>query len=190
MYEAMACSTHGSEEKYRKHWMARPGDIVGRTIRLEPLDVERHLQELYNITNGEAYMENKAYDANEVWCFREAGPFKNAVEMQHSLREEMLMIESELNKNVSKETSLDKDAKISDFDQNGRNETEVSIINCGKEETSGDQGKKSRTKKSFKKLDLTGVQSKYLRYNKQSKPVFKDYLHKSNKPFIGYVSKV
>jgi RimJ/RimL family protein N-acetyltransferase len=84
MYEAMSCQTHGTEKKYREHWLARPFDIVGRTVRLEPLDKSRHLEEMFQITNGDAYQENKAYDAKDVWCFRESGPFNSADEMCES----------------------------------------------------------------------------------------------------------
>jgi RimJ/RimL family protein N-acetyltransferase len=80
----MSSQTHGTEKKYREHWLARPGDIVGRTVRLEPLDKSRHLEELFQITNGDAYQENKAYDPKDIWCFREAGPFQSADEMYNS----------------------------------------------------------------------------------------------------------
>jgi len=84
MYEAMACASHATEKQYREHWLSRPGDIVGRTVRLEPLEVDRHLQQFYNITCGDAYLENKAFDPNEVWSFEQGGPFKNAKEMHQS----------------------------------------------------------------------------------------------------------
>jgi len=128
---------------------------------------------------------------------------KNRIEVEHAndserenemqtFREQKLMIESEINEKINREMSFDKEkAIVSDYsNQTRRNKIGISNINNGKEEISGHLVKKSRTKKSYKKLDLTGIQSKYLHYNKQINPVFKDYLHKSNKPFIGYVSKV
>lgn len=84
MYEFLASQTHGTEKKYRDHWLARPGDIIGRTVRLEPLDKTRHLHEFFQITNGDAYQENKSYDPKDIWCFREAGPFQDTDELYES----------------------------------------------------------------------------------------------------------
>lgn len=84
MYEAMAASNHSSEKKYREHWLERPGDIFGRLVRLEPLDVHRHLQPLYDMTCGDVYNENQCFDPNEVWGFAEEGPFDSPEEMRKS----------------------------------------------------------------------------------------------------------
>jgi RimJ/RimL family protein N-acetyltransferase len=84
MYETMACATHATETKYREHWLERPGDIVGRTVRLEPLDAKRHLNDLFGITNGDASAEKRAYDPNEVWGFCDIGPFSSPQEMGDS----------------------------------------------------------------------------------------------------------
>lgn len=131
---------------------------------------------------------NKRNNRIEV---EDANDSERRIEMQ-TFREERLMIESELNENASKETSFThKESKISNYcNKSSENKMAISNTNSRKEETTGHQVKKSRRKKSYKKLDLTGIQSKYLNYNKQTNRVFKDYLHKSNKPFIGYVSKV
>lgn len=84
LYENVACATHASEEKFRKTWFDRPGDIVGRAVRLEPLEVDRHLQEFYNITCGEAYHDKKAYNPEDIWAFREVGPFQTLDELRNS----------------------------------------------------------------------------------------------------------
>ena len=84
MYEAISCVNHSSEAKYRGHWLQRPGDIFGRTIRLEPMDPDRHLNELFAMTNGDTYYENRAYDPNEIWAFYPEGPFQNSKEMRKS----------------------------------------------------------------------------------------------------------
>mmetsp|Transcript_13652 Transcript_13652/g.17218 ORF Transcript_13652/g.17218 Transcript_13652/m.17218 type:complete len:492 (-) Transcript_13652:76-1551(-) len=84
MYEAVAAKNHGSEKMYREHWFERPGDIVGRLIRLEPMDVDRHLQPLFDMTCGDVYNENRAFDPQEVWGFLDDGPFRNSEEMRKS----------------------------------------------------------------------------------------------------------
>jgi len=84
MYEAVACSSHSSEEKYRKHWLSRPGDIVGRTVRLEPLEADRHLIDFFSMTSGDVYGENHRYDPLQVWAFCPEGPFNSPEEMRKS----------------------------------------------------------------------------------------------------------
>lgn len=84
MYESSACKTHGTEKKFSEHFQRRPQDLVGRTVRLEPLEVERHLQVIYDLTCGEAYLDNKEYSPNEVWGFLDCGPFKNPDELKMS----------------------------------------------------------------------------------------------------------
>lgn len=84
MYEAVACNNHSTEKQYREHWLERPGDIVGRTIRLEPLDTKRHLKDFYAMTCGDIYRANKSYDPLEVWAFYEDGPFDSPEKMKES----------------------------------------------------------------------------------------------------------
>jgi hypothetical protein len=84
MYEAVAAANHGNEKKYREHWSKRPGDIIGRMVRLEPLDVERHLQPFYDMTSGDVYQQNQAYNPQEVWSFAPDGPFNKPEELQKS----------------------------------------------------------------------------------------------------------
>lgn len=84
MYESVACIGHATEEKYRSNWTERPGDIVGRNIRLEPLDADRHSKDFFAMTCGDIYKENKAFDPHEVWAFFPQGPFRTAEEMRKS----------------------------------------------------------------------------------------------------------
>lgn len=84
MYEAVACNNHSTEKQYREHWLERPGDIVGRTIRLEPLDSKRHLKDFFAMTCGDIYRANKSYDPQEVWAFYEDGPFDSPEKMKES----------------------------------------------------------------------------------------------------------
>lgn len=84
LYEAVSCANHSSEKKYREHWFERPKDIVGRTIRLEPLEPGRHLQDFFAMTCGDVFKEHKSFDPNEVWAFHPEGPFKSPEEMRKS----------------------------------------------------------------------------------------------------------
>ena len=84
MYEAVAASNHGNEKKYREDWFERPGDIIGRMIRLEPLNVKRHLQPFFDMTSGYVYKENRCYNPQEVWGFAEEGPFEKPEELRKS----------------------------------------------------------------------------------------------------------
>mmetsp|Transcript_7204 Transcript_7204/g.8208 ORF Transcript_7204/g.8208 Transcript_7204/m.8208 type:complete len:506 (-) Transcript_7204:181-1698(-) len=84
IYESVAAGTHSNEKKYGEQWLERPGDIVGRMIRLEPLDVDRHLEKFFIMTNGDVYKENNAYEPVEIWGFEQDGPFKNPQEMRKS----------------------------------------------------------------------------------------------------------
>jgi len=82
LYECFSCATHGSEEKFRKIYDERPQDLIGRLVRLEALDIDRHLEKFYNITSGNAYLDNKAYNPKEVWGFLNHGPFRNEEELK------------------------------------------------------------------------------------------------------------
>ena len=74
--------------------MERPGDIFGRLVRLEPLEVNRHLQPFYDMTCGDVYKENQCYDPNEVWGFVDEGPFNSSKEMRQSFIFQRKMNES------------------------------------------------------------------------------------------------
>lgn len=84
IYEAVTCVNHGTEKTYREHWLERPGDIVGRTIHLEPLEPGRHLDKFFAMTCGDVYKENKGFDPNEVWAFHPEGSFNTPAEMHKS----------------------------------------------------------------------------------------------------------
>lgn len=84
MYESIACKNHDTEEKYSSLFLSRPADLIGRTVRLEALEADRHLDVMYNITSGEANLEDKSYDPNEVWGFSVFGPFSSPEELRKS----------------------------------------------------------------------------------------------------------
>jgi len=84
VYEAVSCQNHDTDDKYSKLFQERPQDIIGKSVRLEALDVERHLNALYQATSGEADSESHAYDPQEVWGFQEEGPFATKEEMAKS----------------------------------------------------------------------------------------------------------
>ncbi len=84
IYESVACIGHGNEAKYRKDWLERPQDIVGRTVRLENMEVNRHMSKFHAMTCGDVYKENKPFDPNEVWAFWPEGPFEHAKDMKSS----------------------------------------------------------------------------------------------------------
>lgn len=84
MYESLAGKSHESEERYTTLYKERPHDIIGRTCRLEPLDVNRHAQELWDITSGNAYKEHRSYNPDEVWGFLDCGPFPNVQSLKES----------------------------------------------------------------------------------------------------------
>jgi RimJ/RimL family protein N-acetyltransferase len=84
MYEAISCMNHANDDKYTKLFKERPHDIIGKYIRLEALEVERHLDDVFKVTSGEPALENKSYDPQEVWGFLEDGPFEDEKEMHQS----------------------------------------------------------------------------------------------------------
>ena len=84
MYEAVCCQHHDSDDKYAKVFKERPQDIVGKIVRLEALEADRHLDKVFKLTSGGADMSNLSYDPNEIWGFLEEGPFKNKEEMRKS----------------------------------------------------------------------------------------------------------
>jgi len=84
MYETTACATHRSEKMYRDHWKQYPYDIVGRTIRLEPLSIDRHLSTLFTITSGQKCGFNNSFDPYLIWAFFKEGPFSSVSELKKS----------------------------------------------------------------------------------------------------------
>lgn len=80
LYEHFSCQTHGSEDKFRMLYSERSDDIIGRHVRLEALEADRHADEFYAATCGNVFHNNKSYDPKEVWGFLPYGPFENAAE--------------------------------------------------------------------------------------------------------------
>ena len=85
IYESLACATHKSDDKYNELWEKRPEDLIGKYVRLEALQVDRHLNALYEVTSGQPSLGNSNYDPQEIWSFVEEGPFQNTKAMQNSL---------------------------------------------------------------------------------------------------------
>lgn len=83
MYEAICCANHASDDKYTELFRTRPHDIIGKYVRLEALEVDRHLDELFRITSGQPE-HDKSYDPLEIWGFWEEGPFQTKEEMRQS----------------------------------------------------------------------------------------------------------
>jgi len=86
MYEAVACQNEGSMKLYDKLFLENPGDIIGRTVRLEPLTVEDHAEDLHKVTCGEGVDEAKLkpFNPKVVWGFLDCGPFPNSSELAKS----------------------------------------------------------------------------------------------------------
>ena len=84
LYEAISCQNHSMNDKYKLLYKERPFDIVGKHVRLEALECQLHLEEIYKITNGNAVYENKAYDPNDVWGFLQDGPFDTVDKLKES----------------------------------------------------------------------------------------------------------
>jgi len=84
MYEAICCVNHANDDKYCQLAKERPHDIIGKYVRLEALEVERHLAKVFHVTSGEPALESKSYDPQDVWGFLEDGPFENEQEMHES----------------------------------------------------------------------------------------------------------
>jgi RimJ/RimL family protein N-acetyltransferase len=71
-----------------RHLPAKPADVVleGKHIRLEPLDLARDLQALFEVSNGKPVglgeRQVERYDADElVWRYMFAGPFAKPEEL-------------------------------------------------------------------------------------------------------------
>jgi RimJ/RimL family protein N-acetyltransferase len=84
IYEALCCKNHLMNEKYNQLFRERPLDIIGRNVRLEALEMNRHLDGLHLVLSGVSAFENIAYDPHEVWGFLEDGPFENQEELSQS----------------------------------------------------------------------------------------------------------
>jgi RimJ/RimL family protein N-acetyltransferase len=83
-YESICCSSHAADEKHLKLFAERPHDVVGRHVRLEALEPDRHLEALFHLTCGDPVLEYHSYDPQEIWSFCEWGPFSSPREMRES----------------------------------------------------------------------------------------------------------
>lgn len=84
LYETVCCENLSSDDKFMNLYKERPQDIVGKWIRLEPLESTRHLKSVHAVTNGEPIFLKKAYDPQEVWGFQVEGPFSSERELHKS----------------------------------------------------------------------------------------------------------
>ena len=80
----VCCESLKSDDKFSALYKERPQDIIGKWIRLEPLDANRHSKAVYAVTNGDPIFLKKAYDPAEVWGFQADGPFNNVEGLQKS----------------------------------------------------------------------------------------------------------
>jgi hypothetical protein len=84
MYESLAGGSHESDERYSSLHRERPHDVVGRTVRLEPLDADRHSAGLWEATSGRSAGGRRSYDPDEVWGFLDRGPFDSPASLAAS----------------------------------------------------------------------------------------------------------
>jgi len=84
LYEMVSCESLSSDDKFSTLYKDRPQDIIGKWIRLEPLEAKRHLKAVYAVTNGDPIFLKKSYDPREVWGFQTEGPFKSENELHKS----------------------------------------------------------------------------------------------------------
>lgn len=76
MYEFVSCTNSKDNDKYETLFQQHPRDIIGMSIRLEVLQVQRHLSTLYTILSGIGELTGtKSFDPNDVWGFELDGPF-------------------------------------------------------------------------------------------------------------------
>jgi RimJ/RimL family protein N-acetyltransferase len=84
LYESVTCQSLSADDKFTALYRSRPNDIIGKYIRLEALDIQRHVQAFFAITNGDAIYLQPSYDPQLVWGFQQQGPFCNIKELQQS----------------------------------------------------------------------------------------------------------
>lgn len=84
LYESVCCESLSSDDKFSDIYKNRPQDVIGKFIRLEPLDLDRHLNAVFDVTNGDPVFLKKAFDPQELWGFKVEGPFSNPFELSKS----------------------------------------------------------------------------------------------------------
>ena len=83
-YEALRCRSHGTDDQFALWARDRPHDLIGQSLRLEALETDRHVVDVFHVTSGRPALENTAYDPHEVWGFWEEGPFASPTELAQS----------------------------------------------------------------------------------------------------------
>eukprot|EP00546_Thalassionema_frauenfeldii_P022322 CAMPEP_0178906700 /NCGR_PEP_ID=MMETSP0786-20121207/6967_1 /TAXON_ID=186022 /ORGANISM="Thalassionema frauenfeldii, Strain CCMP 1798" /LENGTH=538 /DNA_ID=CAMNT_0020578429 /DNA_START=280 /DNA_END=1893 /DNA_ORIENTATION=+ len=84
MYEMNACKSHATDNQSKALYASRPEDLIGRLVRLEALEIDRHAKDFHDLSCGEAHLEHKPYNPKEIWAFLNYGPFKNVEELKES----------------------------------------------------------------------------------------------------------
>lgn len=83
VYQMVSCKNSATVDFYEKLFVERPYDLVGRTIRLEPLQADRHVKGLYKVTSGEQYdADEMQYNPSLIWAFLDCGPFQDERQME------------------------------------------------------------------------------------------------------------
>lgn len=83
VYQMVSCKNAATVDFYEKLFIDRPYDLVGRTIRLEPLQADRHAKGLYKVTSGEQYdTDEMQYNPSLIWAFLDCGPFQDERQME------------------------------------------------------------------------------------------------------------
>ena len=94
MHEATVGPPLPAEVLARRHTLplkVAPVRLTGQVVRLQPLDLERHVAALFAITNGQSAQLGErtigAYDADAlVWRYLSGGPFTDAAALAGWLR--------------------------------------------------------------------------------------------------------
>lgn len=84
MYEMIACKSHATDNQSKALYGSRPEDLIGRLVRLEALEIDRHAKDFHALSCGEAHLEHKPYNPKEIWAFLNYGPFKSVEELKES----------------------------------------------------------------------------------------------------------
>jgi len=84
LYEVFTCSSQATDDRFRQLYIERPHDLIGRLARVEALEVDAHLENLYDFTCGNAYLENKPFDPKQIWGFFNYGPFNSPQKLRES----------------------------------------------------------------------------------------------------------
>lgn len=78
IYEEISCVSQDTMKDYKTLMQTYPQDIIGRKVRLQPLDPKRHAADLFHS------LVTESTDRESMWYFSEYGPFKDSDEMAAS----------------------------------------------------------------------------------------------------------